>query len=205
MTAGCTDALRERFAPAGRVRLHVLLAAIALVSIAACSKEQPLSAEDKAIFLRAGDLERFGFRYENVEAHETFTKLKNFDGTHEVTYQFETPGSESENPLFMFITVSVERRASDALISQKAGKLGLSIGFSAEGAEEREVPATLPYGDEARLALLVKNGNPIGNTFSMRDGAKTYLMVVSGLYFSDPELFKEVMGPKLERFASYEP
>ena len=188
-----------------RIHFGVLLAGIALLSVAACSKEQPLSAEDKAIFLRAADLEKFGFRYENAEAYETFTKLKNFDGTHEVTYQFETPESEAENPLFVYITVSVERRASDALISQKAGKLGLSIGFSAEGAEEREVPATFPYGDEARLALLVKNGNPIGNTFSMRDGTKTYLMVMSGLYFSDAELFKEVIGPKLERFARYEP
>lgn len=193
--------LPRRFAGAERM----LLAAITLCSVAACSQEQPVSAEDKAIFLRAADLERFNIRYEDVSSYETFTKTKHFDGTHEVTYQFGTPESETDNPLFIYISVSIARRPADALIAQKASKLGLSIGFGTGDTEERELPGKLPFGDEARLALLVKGGNPIGNTFSMRDGSKTYLLVMSGLYFSDPELFKEVMGPKLERFASYEP
>lgn len=193
------------FASARRVEFRSLLAAVVLCSLAACSQEQPVSTEDKAIFLRAGDLQRFNVRYENVEAYETFTKTKHFDGTHEITYQFGTPETEVDNPLFIYISVSIARRAADALIAQKASKLGLSIGFGTEDTEERELSASLPYGDEARLALLVKSGNPIGNTFSMRDGSKTYLLVMSGLYFSEPELFKEVMGPKLERFASYEP
>lgn len=203
MTAG--HSLTRGLALARRAAHGALLVAIALCALAACSREQPVSDADKAIFLRAGDLEQFNVRYEDVEASETFTKTRHFDGTHEVSYQFLTPESESERPLYIYISVSVERRAADALIAQKAGKLGLSIGFGTEGTEEREMPVKLPYGDDARLALLVRDGRPIGNTFSMRDGSKTYLLIMSGLYFSDAEMFKSVIAPKLERFATYAP
>jgi hypothetical protein len=67
------------------------------------------------------------------------------------------------------------------------------------------VPGTYPYGDDARLSLIVKGENPIGNIFTMRDGGKTYLLVVSGLYFDDPALFNKVIGPKAQRFAAYSP
>jgi hypothetical protein len=79
------------------------------------------------------------------------------------------------------------------------------IGFRSKGAKERKLPGALPYGDEAPLALLVKGDSPIGNTFALRDKEKTYLLVVSGLYFDDPELFMAMIGPKVQRFGAYSP
>jgi hypothetical protein len=189
-----------------RLFLQRQLAVVLLAcGVAACGSEQPVSEEDKAIFLRAGDFARFGYRYENVEAYESFSKTRHFDGSHELTYHFDTPDSEEDRPLHIFITVSVERREVDAQLAQKAQRVGLLIGFKSEGAEERELAESLPYGDEARLALLVKGDNPIGNTFALRDKEKTYLLVMSGLYFDDPELFKAMIGPKVQRFGAYSP
>jgi len=191
--------------PSGRVYLRAFLATLVACSVAACVSEEPVSADDKAIFLRAADFARFGFRYENAEAHEKFSRLRNFDGTHQLTYQFNSPQSETDRPLYIYGSVSVERRVSDAMIAQKAEKLGLLIGFKSEGAEERELPGTLPYGDDARLSLIVKDENPIGNIFALRDKGKTYLLVLTGIYFDDLELFNKVIGPKAERFAAYSP
>jgi hypothetical protein len=191
--------------PAGRLDLRALFALVAVCSMAACGSEEPVSTEDKEIFLRAAEFARFGFRYDNVDALETFSKVRNFDGTYQLTYQFRTPEGETDRPLYIHVSVAVERRASDAMMAQKAEKLGLLIGFQSEGAEEREVPGTYPYGDDAKLSLIVKGENPIGNIFTMRDGGKTYLLVVSGLYFDDPALFNKVIGPKAQRFAAYSP
>lgn len=190
---------------AGQFDARTLFAALLVCGVAGCGSEQPVSTEDKAIFLRATDLAKFGFRHENAEAYETFSKTRHFDGTYELSYQFGTPDSEQQHPLYIYISVSVERRASDAMISQKAEKLGLVVGLKAEGAEEREVPGTFPYGDDARLSLIVKGENPIGNIFTLRDKGKTYLLVLSGVYFDDPELFKKLIGPQVQRFAAYSP
>ena len=190
---------------ARRLDFRGFFALLVVCGMAACGSEEPVSAEDKKIFLRAAEFARFGFRYDNVEALETFSKVRSFDGTYQLTYQFRTPEGETERPLYIFASVLVERRASDAMIAQKAEKLGLLIGFQSEGAEEREVPGTYPYGDDAQLSLIVKGENPIGNLFSMRDGGKTYLLVVTGLFFDDPALFNEVIGPKARRFAAYSP
>ncbi len=180
-------------------------AALLVCGVAACGSEQPVSAEDKALFLRVADLAAYGFRYENAEAYETFTKVKHIDGKYELTYQFTTPDTAQEKPLFIYISVAIERRASNALISQKAEKLGLMIGFKSEGIEERELPGSYPYGEEARLALLVKGEDPIGNTFTVRDNEKTYLLLLTGVYFAEPELFKQLIGPKVQRLAGYSP
>lgn len=130
--------------PPGRVHLRAFLATLVACGVAACVAEEPVSAEDKAIFLRAADFAKFGFRYENAEAHEKFSRLRNFDGTHQLTYQFSAPQSETDRPLYIYASVSVERRVSDAMIAQKAEKLGLLIGFKSEGAEERELPERFP-------------------------------------------------------------
>ena len=189
----------------GRIGFRALLAALLVGSVAACGSDQPVSAEDKTIFLRPADFARFGLRYEDAEPHETFSKTRNFDGTYELSYQFSAPGEGQQSPLYIYASVSLERRATDALIAQKAEKLGLLIGFKSEGVEERELPGTYPYGDDARLSLIVKGENPIGNLFTVRDKGKTYLLVLSGLYFSDPEVFKDVIGPKMRQFAAYSP
>jgi hypothetical protein len=189
-----------------RIHLERQLAAVLLAcGVAACGSEQPVSEEDKSIFLRAEDFARLGYRYENLEAHETFSKARHFDGSHKLTYRFDSPEGEAERPLHIYITVSIERREADAMLAQKAQRAGLLVGFKSEGAEERELSGTLPYGAETRLALLVKDDSPIGNTFTFRDKEKTYLLVVSGLYFDDPELFTAMIAPKVRRFGAYSP
>lgn len=187
------------------IAIRRLFAVLLVCGMAACGSEQSVTEEDKTIFLRAGDFAGFGYRYRNVETYETFSKTRHFDGSHELTYRFDTPESERERPLHIYISVSIERRESDAILSQKAQRLGLLVGFRSEGAEERELAASFPYGDEARLALLIKNDQPIGNTFTLRDKERTYLLVLSGLYFDDPALFEEMVGPKVQRFAVYSP
>jgi hypothetical protein len=41
--------------------------------------------------------------------------------------------------------------------------------------------------------------------YSLRDGSKIYLIVLSGMYFDDPAQWADLVEDKLERFSAYDP
>jgi hypothetical protein len=186
-----------------RFGIGVVLIALLLSGAAGCGSEEPLSEADKRLFLRAADLARYGFEYENAHSHETFSKTRQLDGAYQLTYEFQTPEGE-RRPLYIYASVSVARNLSDARLSEGAEKVGLLIGLRAAGAEEREVRMQ-PGDDQGRLTLLVKGGKPLGNVFTVREGRKTYFLVMAGLYFEDAEDWKKLVEPKLLQLAGYSP
>jgi len=172
---------------------------IACVALAACDAQQPLTETDKALFVRVADLAVFGVGYPDAEARESFTKAKQLDGAYELTYKFET-ASGAQRPLYMHVSATVGRTASDATLAETAEKVGLLVAFRKNGVLESEVAGV----KAGRLALLVKDGQPIGNLFTLRDGSKSYLFIMSGLYVRDVEIWHKLIAPKLEQLARYE-
>jgi hypothetical protein len=63
----------------------------------------------------------------------------------------------------------------------------------------------MPGDERGKLRVLVKGGKPLGNVYTVRDGRKTYALVMAGLYFDDPDDWKELVGPKLQQLAGYSP
>jgi len=178
-------------------------AALFLFGAAGCGSEEPISEADKGIFLRAGDLARYGFQYESADSYEKFSKAKQLDGTYKLTYRFRTP-PEERVPLLIYANIAVARSESDAALLEKAEKAGVMIGFTGSGIEEREV--TMQPGDErSRLRVLVKDGKAVGNVFTVRDGRKTYLLMLVGVSFEDARDWKRLIEPKLQRLAGYSP
>jgi hypothetical protein len=180
--------------------LRTLRRALACLALAACGAQVPVTDSDKALFVRAADLEGFGFRFEDAQASETFTKTRQFDGTYELTYRFQSPESAPQ-PLFLHVNVTLARTESDAMLNQGATKVGLMIAFTKGGVEEREVAGVRT----GKLTLLVKGDRPIGNVFSLQDGARSYLLIMSGLYVQDAALWHRLIEPKLDRLRSYAP
>jgi hypothetical protein len=187
-----------------RIRFGIGAALIALIvcGMAGCFSEEPLSEGDKSLFLRVGDLARYGFQYKNVDGYEKFSKVRQLGGAYQLTYEFQTPAGERP-PLYIYANVFVAANASDALMSAGAENIGLLIGLKATGVEEREV--RIPGDERSRLSVLVKGGKPLGNVYTVRDGRKTYAVVMAGLYFEDPDEWKELLGPKLQQLAGYSP
>ena len=178
--------------------MRALALAFGLFLLAACSTEEPVTEADKAVVLRVRDLARFGYRFDNVETLESFSKKRQIDGSYEIAYRFQSP--PGAKVLFLHVSVKVGKNESDAALTQGAEKVGLMIGFKKSGVEERELPAP-PAG---KLSLLVKDERPIGNIFTAAHGAKTYLLVMSGLYFDDPALWQKVIEPSMDRFRRYQ-
>ena len=170
-----------------------------------CERKLPFQEADKALLLRAQELRDYGYEFNSTEKFESFTRTKAIDGSYEIEYEFQTPEGERENPLFLYVLVVVGKQKVDAQISQGAEKLVLLYGLKAEGITEEEIPNFYRYGDSSSFYLLKKEGNPVGNYFTVREGAKTYSIIISGFYFDDPEVWKEIMEPKLKHFSVYKP
>jgi hypothetical protein len=178
---------------------------LAGLGLAGCQKNLPVSAADRAVVLRAADLVPYGYGLGDTERYETFEHIRYFDGSHELTYEFQTPDSEEDNALYMNVIVSVEKSRTDALTTQGAQKIGLGIGLKANGITQREIEKFYEYGDSSSFSVLEKDGRPIGNIFTARDGKRVFVLMLSGMYFDDAETFKELIEARLRKFSAYQP
>lgn len=187
-------------------QLGILASLLAVgLGLAGCERNLPVGVADKEVVLRAADLIPFGYGLEQTEQYETFNRTKYFDGSHELTYEYRTPDSEEKNPLYINVTVTVEKSLSDALTSHGAEEVGLTIGLKANGVKEREIKDFYRYGDKSRFAVLEKDGKPIGNIFTVREGKRVYVLIMSGMYFEDAAAFKELIEGRLKKFSAYTP
>lgn len=178
------------------MKLFLLALACTLV---ACGEQLPLSQSDKDLFIRPTDFAGFNIRFENPEALEKFSSARLADGSHELTHTF-TAAEGSSHSLYLYSSITT-RRESDAAATSGTEKVGLLVAFKKEGVVEREVPDV----KAGKLTLLVKNGRPIGNVFTLRDGAKSYLLVMSGVFFQHAEPWNKLIEPKIQGFGRYAP
>ena len=185
-----------------RFGMGAAVAALLLACLAGCSIEEPLSDADKSLFLRPADLVRYGFRYDDPGSYEKFSKSRQIDGAYQLKYEFK-PDKSEQRRVFIYASVSVAQSESDAALNESAEAVGMIIGLKASGVEEREL--RMKSGSQSKLRLLVKGDKPLGNIFTVRDGRKTYFLVMTGLYFDDPEDWKKLVAPKLEQLAGYSP
>lgn len=188
-------------------KLMLLSTSLALFALVAtgCESNLPVDANEKEMVLRAADLVPFGYGLEGTEKYESFTKTRYFDGSQEVRYEFETPEAEEEHVLYLNVTMTIERSLSDALVSQGAERVGMTYGLQAGGIRQREIKDFYKYGDSSSFYVLEKDGRPIGNLFSVRDGKRIYTLVMSGFYFDDSATWKELVEGKLRKFSNYKP
>lgn len=188
----------------GRLLLLTVLVSVSLC-IQGCERKQTVQESDKTLFLRAQDLVDYGHGFAAIEKYESFSKAKAFDGSYDLEYEFKTPDAEQKDRLFLYVLVSVGKKKSDAQISQGGEKIALLYTLKAKGIEEEEIPNFYRYADSSSFYLLKKEGKPIGNYFTVREGTKTYTVIISGMYFDDPQMWREIMEPKLKQFSVYKP
>ena len=170
-----------------------------------CQRSMTVGPADKALLVQASDLVPYGYGFRNIAKHETFKKSRDFDGTLEIEYEFETPDSEKEHALYLDVMLTISRAKSDARVSRGAEKIGMLAGLKFQGIVQEEKPGFYNYGDSSDFFVLKKNGVPVGNYFSVREGTKTYSILLAGMYIEDPEIWKELVEAKLKAVSTYKP
>ncbi|HSE34014.1 MAG TPA: hypothetical protein VLA93_20745 [Pyrinomonadaceae bacterium] len=164
-----------------------------------------VGSADKALLVQATDLVPYGYGFQNIAKHETFKKSRDIDGTVEIEYEFETPDNEVEHSLYLDVVVTISRAKSDARVSSGAEKIGILAGLKFQGIVQEEKPGFYKYGDSSDFFVLKKDGTPIGNYFSVREGTKTYSILLAGMYIEDPDVWKELVEAKLKAMSTYKP
>jgi hypothetical protein len=88
-----------------------------------CERQLTLTEADKALFVRATDLKRYGYEFENIEKHESFRKRGFFDGAIEIEYDFSVPDDIEQ--IYLDVQITIEATPSDARTEQEAKKTAM--------------------------------------------------------------------------------
>ncbi|APR78278.1 Hypothetical protein A7982_03625 [Minicystis rosea] len=137
-----------------------------------------------------------------ASAPEKLERLWHTDASIEISYEYD--GAETATPVYITSTVSQSLSSRDAAGEYFGYTAGVKVGAAVSGAGLKETPRDdlLKWGDESRSTVLVSDGQPAGNYFIARKGSRIFIFMVSGVCFEEPEAFRALILPRLERMAA---
>lgn len=158
---------------------------------------QTASTTEKTYFLKASALAADGYGFKAFSKHEKFSKTRFADGSIDLDYEFETPDSEANWPLYFQETLSTTPSRADAVTGIATTRGATMLMLKNQSLKEKPVAGETIYGDGSKLTLLTLNGQPAGNIFSARKGKRTFWLVMSGWYFETPAEWDAFAGTKV--------
>lgn len=181
--------------------LLVLLVVGATLLFELTSSSEPVGTADRALLLDAEAVAEWLEGYEVQPNTATVTKTRYIDGSYELDYEYED--DRDDDYLYVTSNVSIERKVSDAITVFATLELGVKIG--ADDVEFDKRPDLLRWGDATSCAILRQDGEPFGNFVIARKGKRVYMIVISGVYFDEPDALQELIVPFFERLDGYTP
>ncbi len=147
-----------------------------------------VTALDRAYLVTVSDL-----GVEADAAREILMKTQEENGSLRLTYRYPfelMPGDP----------VSVECLVVRAADSAGARKLLDQVEQEVRRSFDRK--DVLPWGDESRAGLMLKDGRPVGTVFMTRKDRFVFVLRITGLQL-EPAKLEEVMRPKLEQLTRF--
>ncbi len=168
------------------------------VILTGCTTKE-LEPGDRDLVLKIGQLQEYGLNLSgNYAVFESFTKQQWFDGTFTIEYEFQA-AAHLRLP-FLYSIAETHASNIEACVSYSAGNVGLPLGL---GDVELSVRDDLfAFGDKSRFGLLMVDGEPAGNYFAMCHERTSLMIVLSGFYFDNGELWGELLAPTLDALSS---
>src|SRR5262245_2061339 len=121
--------LKNRFA-------QLLLVAL----LCGCTVSDSVTEAEKSILITEMDFA--GYELEHTEITGGYEKTRYFDGSVEYAYE----SNDDSDGIYIYCSVAVERKSSDALVSEWANRSGVAIGFKSSGVIEVPVKLTKRFG-----------------------------------------------------------
>lgn len=185
-----------RFQRASRLSFRFLPLCVAALLMGGCLN-QNATPQEKTFFVTASDLKADGYGFGAIAKHEKFSKTRFADGAVDLDYEFNTPDSETNFPLFVQETLSKQPSRGDAITYLAASRGASVLAMKSQGLAEKPVAGETIYGDGSKLTILTLNGQPAGNLFSARQGKRTFFFLMSGWYFETPAEWDAFAGSKV--------
>jgi hypothetical protein len=174
---------------------------VAAVAIGGCTPADMSDAE-REIVLTAADFVPYGFPRPTGPEDETWDGWRWFDGSKEIEYNYGTLGEGEPSPFSLYVSVAWENTRADALASYGANILGFKVGSEAASLARLELTDACDYADRCTLLLIAHKEQPVGNQFILQAGRTVYSVQIVGLYFEEPELWHEIIAPKVAALAT---
>jgi hypothetical protein len=166
-----------------------------LAMLAGCTKSSDLTAAEKALLVTEADFVAYGLEA-SATPQGAFTRTRDWiNRANEYEYQ-----SRDGADYYVYNIVTFERSSREAAVTNFSTKAGLKIGFMSSGVTEKPVAFEKPIGSQSLLTILMKDGKPIGNTFSAVVGKTSVLLIYSGIYFETEEEFREFIEEKVKLY-----
>lgn len=169
----------------------------ALLVVLPASVAQSQEATDRDFVLTMGELQPFGADLPlDFEAYESISRRTLTDGSVAIEYEFEAP--EELGLPYLYSIAETHPSNDEACESFAAGNAGARSG----GIAVQERNDIFGYGDDSLFGLLVEDGDPYGNLFSMCRGRTSFMVILGAFYFDDGESWAELIVPTLEAIDS---
>jgi hypothetical protein len=163
-----------------------------------------LAAEERELVVDISHLKEWMEGYSPDPAGETLEKTRYIDDSYEIEYVYDLP--ENDEAPYLSYTLTFEPSTSDASTTYVSLWGGTKVAFYVFGdvqVDVQEKNELFRWGDESRFGLLVAEGRPFGNVFVAKKDKRVVYLLVSGIYFDDPESFSSFLTPYLERLDAF--
>ena len=172
----------------------------------ALERDLPAGQAERDVVIDVDDVALWSEGFAFQPELELLRKIRHFDGSHEVEYEYDHP--IEEEPFYLSCSSSVENSSSDAEMTYKllGGTVEMLVPLMAgEGAELVVRNDQFSWGDASEWSDFQVDGVVVGHVFIGRKGSRVMLMMLVGVYFETPEVIEAFVGPTLANLENYVP
>ena len=183
------------------------LAAVLLVLALGCGArpERRLTEAELRMIATARSMTEWGLPGLDARA-ETIETVSNMDGSLRVTCTYDSDRVPEPRQALYHVSAAqffpTEIAAKDAFRRDVAAyRKGVA---RVEGRSVRDAAALLKMGDEQYAAFMLHGDKPIGNIFVIRRGRVLHSLIVSRVYFDEPDGIRRLFAPMLAAAKTFE-
>lgn len=181
--------------------IHAALVSFMLLSGLAVSscKENPALPEDRELFVTVAEIEQYTESYSfDTKTYEKAYRTLWFDSAVDLTYEFESPDDNDEQPLYLNTEINCSHKSSDTAIEKTLAKGIISTILESSDLEVKDHDDIFQYNN-SKMQVISYEGYPVGNILYYTSNKCLYTLLMSGVYIGDPKTWQELMIPKLDK------
>lgn len=186
------------------IRLSLVLFSFTLL-LSGCMTDENIDWKQYDIITTAADLNNYydGLNLDLSGKSETASITNYFDGSSDITYEYENTENPKYDPLYFSITVDVGLTEKDARETYVISKLALIEVGELVDFENEEIEIDLGH-DDTYYSLRSYEGELNGHLFVTRKGKNVYSMIISGLYSDDHSLLYDLIVPAIRDLENFQ-
>ncbi len=175
------------------------------VGFISCTDETIVDHKHYKILTTASEIHRYFNIPLDTSRNSEEARIRRFiDGTYELKYSYDLQETDKFSPLFYTIKVEKLRSEKDAIDNFDQARLTLKGVNKVIGEDVNQIDGIVTIADQSYYAVRTRDENPVGLFLIIRSKARTYTMIMAGLYSSDHSLVLDLIVPRLGNLSEFQ-